>query len=106
MICCGLPVHGRPDPEPRYFCRLIAALLIVTVSCLMLPCRFILDSHANGAADGEMPSIPRVAREQNIEYWLTIAHGQYRLFSNYPDGIAFYSGHSCNRSPIKNSVPM
>ena len=86
---------------------LIAALLIVTGLLLNVTLPVILDSHANGAADGENAINTTAWREnKTIEYWLNHRPtGQYWLFSNYPDGIAFYSGHSCNRSPIKNSGP-
>jgi hypothetical protein len=41
-----------------------------------------------------------------MNYWL--AHqpsGDYLLFSNYPDGVAFYTWHSCYNGPAEYSGP-
>jgi hypothetical protein len=67
----------------------------------------ILDSHANGAAGGENAFNTAAWRgNKTMQYWLSHQPGgQYLLFSNDPDGVAFYSGHSCNRSPVEFSGP-
>jgi hypothetical protein len=81
---------------------LLAAGLLFHVS---LP--VILDSHAKGASDGENVFNTTAWHEnKTMGYWLSHQpQGQYLLFSNYSDGVAFYTGHSCNRSPVKYSGP-
>ena len=85
----------------------IVVLLVVAGLLFHITLPVILDSHANGAAGGENAFNTTAWREnKTIEYWLNHRPtGQYQLFSNSPDGIAFYSGYSCNRSPVKYSGP-
>ena len=86
---------------------LVGTLLLVAVLLIHVSLPVILDSHANGASGGENAFNTAVWHENKaIQYWLSHQpQGQYLLFSNYPDGVAFYTGHSCNRSPVKYSGP-
>ncbi|HUI89986.1 MAG TPA: hypothetical protein VLX61_14810 [Anaerolineales bacterium] len=64
----------------------------------------ILESHADGAPG----SFNTKAWHENsvVNYWL--AHepqGNYLLFSNYPDGVAFYTWHDCDNAPAEYSGP-
>ena len=49
----------------------------------------------------------RIWHENSVmNYWL--AHepqGNYLLFSNYPDGVAFYTWHNCYNGPAEYSGP-
>ena len=63
----------------------------------------VLDSHSNGL--GGFNS--RAWHENSVmNYWL--AHppqGDYLLFSNYPDGVAFHTWHACSNSPAEYPGP-
>ena len=85
----------------------VGTLLLVAVLLFHVSLPVILDSHANGASGGENAFNTAAWHEnKTIQYWLSHEpKGQYLLFSNYPDGVAFYTGHSCNRSPVKYSGP-
>ena len=86
---------------------LVGTLLIVAGLLFHVTLPVVLDSHANGASGGENAFNTAAWHEnKTMEYWLNHQpKGQYLLFSNYPDGVAFYTGHSCNRSPVKYSGP-
>ena len=63
----------------------------------------VVDSHSNG--EGGFNT--KAWHENSVmNYWL--AHepqGNYLLFSNYPDGVAFYTWHTCYNSPAEYSGP-
>ena len=82
----------------------IGICVIAAVSLLRVTAPLILESHANGTPG----SFNTKAWHENsvINYWL--AHqpqGNYLLFSNYPDGIAFYTWHTCYNSPAEYAGP-
>ena len=62
-----------------------------------------LQSHT----DGNNAFNSRAWHENSVmNYWL--AHepqGNYLLFSNYPDGVAFYTWHSAYNAPARYSGP-
>ncbi len=86
---------------------LVGVLLLAAVLLFHVSLPVILDSHANGASGGENVFNTTAWHEnKTMQYWLSHQpQGRYLLFSNYPDGVAFYTGHSCNRSPVKYSGP-
>jgi len=82
----------------------LAGVLIVTgIGLLRITIPVALQSHADGNNDFNS----RAWHENSVmNYWL--AHepqGNYLLFSNYPDGVAFYTWHSAYNSPARYSGP-
>ena len=94
-------------PPAAVSAGLVGMLLIFAGLLFQISLPVILDSHANGASDGENVFNTTTWHENStMEYWLSHQPiGQYLLFSNYPDGVAFYTRHSCYRSPVKYSGP-
>lgn len=86
---------------------LVGSLLIVAGLLFSASLPVILDAHANGAAGGENVFNTAAWRgNKTMEYWLRHEpQGKYLLFSNEPDGVAFYSRHFCYRSPVEFSGP-
>jgi hypothetical protein len=85
----------------------VGAVVIVVALLIQVTGPIVLESHANGAAGGENVFNTTVWRENTVlEYWLIHPpKGNYLLFSNYPDGVAFYTRHSCYDSPRRYSGP-
>ncbi len=82
---------------------LAGALLVIGIGLLRITIPVGLQSHINGNNDFNS----RAWHENSVmNYWL--AHepqGNYLLFSNYPDGVAFYTWHSAYNSPARYSGP-
>ncbi len=83
---------------------LIGLLFIEAGGLLRVTVPQILESHING----DPSSFNNKAWHENrvMNYWL--AHepqGNYLLFSNYPDGVAFYTWHPCHNGPAEYSGP-
>jgi hypothetical protein len=94
--------------SPQKLRRVIAigfagALIVLGIGLLRITIPVGLQSHANGNNDFN----DRAWHENSVmNYWL--AHepqGNYLLFSNYPDGIAFYTWHTCYNGPAEYSGP-
>ena len=85
---------------------IVGTLVVVAGSLLRITLPLVLDSHRTGAP-GENVFNTKDWRENSVmNYWL--AHEpqeDYILFSNYCDGISFYTWHSCHYSPGKFSGP-
>jgi hypothetical protein len=83
---------------------LTGILIVAACSLLSVTVPYVLDSHANGVP----ASFTTKAWRENsvINYWLSHQPpGDYLLFSNYPDGIAFYTWHASYNSPAEYSGP-
>jgi hypothetical protein len=83
---------------------LIGILIMATGGLLRVTVPYVLDSHSHGVPG----SFSTKAWHENsvMNYWLTHEpQGNYLLFSNYPDGIAFYTWHDCYNSPAEYSGP-
>ena len=82
---------------------LAGALIMIGIALLRITIPIGLQSHIDGNNDFNN----RAWHENSVmNYWL--AHepqGNYLLFSNYPDGIAFYTWHSAYNSPARYSGP-
>jgi hypothetical protein len=85
----------------------LGALLIPAGLLARVTLPAVLESHANGASDGENVFNTTAWHENTaMQYWLSHPpEGEYLLFSNYPDGVAFYTGHDCSATPRKYSGP-
>jgi hypothetical protein len=86
---------------------LIGGLAIPAILLLQITFPLIVDSHLNGVAIGDNVYNTTAWRENGaIKYWLSHPpSGDYVLYSNNPDGSAFYTWHSCNSSPRRFSGP-
>lgn len=85
------------------FLGLIVILVVEAGGLLRVTVPLVLESHVNGS-----DSFNTKAWHENsvMNYWL--AHepqGNYLLFSNYPDGVAFYTWHTCYNGPAEYSGP-
>jgi|GEM_PF-1410992 len=82
---------------------LAGALIVIGIALLRITIPIGLQSHIDGNNDFNS----RAWHENSVmSYWL--AHepqGNYLLFSNYPDGIAFYTWHTCYNGPAEYSGP-
>ena len=84
----------------------LAGILIVTAAGLLrvtLP--VVWQSHTGVPGDNAFNTEAWHANSV-MNYWL--AHepqGNYLLFSNYPDGVAFYTWHACYNGPAEYSGP-
>ncbi len=82
---------------------LAGALIVIGIALLRITIPIGLQSHIDGSNDFNS----RAWHENSVmNYWL--AHepqGNYLLFSNYPDGIAFYTWHTCYNGPAEYSGP-
>jgi hypothetical protein len=85
---------------------LVGVLVTVAGGLLRISLPLVLQSHSDGAA-GENAFNIRAWRENSaLGYWLEHQpKGGYLLFSNYPDGIAFYTWHPTQASPRRFSGP-
>jgi len=85
----------------------VGALVFAAVLLFHITLPLIFESHANGAAGGDNVFNTTTWHENKaLKYWLTHQpQGKYLLFSNYPDGVAFFTQHSCYGSPRKYSGP-
>jgi len=82
----------------------IAIVAAAAVGLLRVTVPLIFESHANGVS----ASFTTKAWHENsvMNYWLSHQpQGNYLLFSNYPDGIAFYTWHTCDNAPAEYSGP-
>lgn len=85
----------------------LSGALILTaggLSRVTLP--LVLESHNKGVPGENAFNNAAWHENDALQYWL--AHqppGDYSLFSNYPDGIAFYTWHACKSSPEQFSGP-
>ena len=81
----------------------VGMLIVIGIGLLQITIPVALQSHADGNNDFN----GRAWHENSVmNYWL--AHepqGNYLLFSNYPDGVAFYTWHSAYNSPARYSGP-
>jgi len=82
------------------------ALMIATGLLLRTSLPLAVESHRTGAP-GENAFNTKEWRDNSVmKYWLGHPpQGDYLLFSNYPDGIAFHTWHNCYGSPRKFSGP-
>lgn len=82
-------------------------LLLAAVLLLKITVPVVTQSHAEGAVGGENAFNTAVWREnQAMKYWTSHPpQGQYSLFSNQPDGVAFLTQHATGSSPRKTSGP-
>jgi len=82
---------------------LAGLLIVIGIGLLRITIPVALQSHADGTNDFN----DRAWHENSaLNYWL--AHppqGDYLVFSNYPDGIAFYTWHSVYASPTRYAGP-
>ena len=89
----------------RIACCLVLAGLAVVL--LRTTCPLVIESHANGATGGENAFNNRKWRDNAaMRFWL--AHkpdGNYLLFSNEPDGVAFNTQHATRPAPRKRTGP-
>ena len=84
---------------------LVGALMITAVGLLRVTVGTVWQSR-NGASGDNAFNTQAWHENSVMNYWL--AHepqGNYLLFSNYPDGIAFYTWHDCYNSPAEYSGP-
>lgn len=82
----------------------IAIVAAAAVGLLRVTVPLILESHTTGVPG----SFTTQAWHENsvMKYWLSHQpQGNYLLFSNYPDGIAFYTWHTCYNGPVEYSGP-
>lgn len=84
----------------------IGGLVVIAGSLLRITIPLAIASRATGAA-GENAFNTKEWRENSVmNYWLEHQpQGEYVLFSNYPDAIAFYTWHGSSPSPRKFSGP-
>ncbi len=84
-----------------------AALGVLAVLLLRNSVPFIEISHAGQPGQGENVFNTVVWRNnQALQFWSSYQPpGDYVLFSNEPDGAAFYAQHSCSPSPKEYSGP-
>lgn len=97
----------RPFPQRFISACTIVGLVIVAALLLQITLPVALESHAVGAAGGENIFNTRAWHQNEaLNYWLSHPpQGKYSLFSNYPDGVAFYTQHDCYPAPRKFSGP-
>jgi hypothetical protein len=100
----------RASPRAWQLAALLAggASLIATLVLLLevtLP--LVSASHADGATGGDNVFNTRTWNSNAvIGYWRANAPaGQYQLFSNEPDGVAFFTGHATLSSPRSTPGP-
>jgi len=85
---------------------IIGTLVVVAGGLLRITLPLAMESHKTGAP-GENAFNTKDWRDNSVmKYWLIHQpQGEYLLFSNYSDGIAFYTRHNCYGSPRKFSGP-
>ncbi len=81
-------------------------LILISGSLLRITLPLAIESHRTGAP-GENAFNTKDWHENSVmKYWLKHQPaGNYLLFSNYSDGVAFYTWHNCYGSPRKFSGP-
>lgn len=86
---------------------LVGVLIFVAVLLSRITFPVVLKSRVNGAVVGDNVFNTVTWHENKaLQYWLEHQpSGDYLLFSNYPDGIAFYTWHPCASSPRRYSGP-
>jgi hypothetical protein len=108
VLTVDILIHFIHQHNSKKLRRVIAigfagALIVIGVGLLRITIPVGLQSHA--AANNDFNG--RAWHENSVmNYWL--AHepqGNYLLFSNYPDGVAFYTWHSAYNSPAQYSGP-
>lgn len=84
-----------------------AALIATAVLLLQITLPLVSASHTDGAAGGDNAFNTRDwNKNQAIAYWrANTPPGQYQLFSDEPDGVAFFTGHATLGSPRSTSGP-
>jgi len=66
----------------------------------------MLLARANGATTDNAFNTRAWRQNRALQYWMRhVPSGEYRLLSNYPDGIAFYTWHNVYSSPRRYSGP-
>lgn len=85
---------------------IFGTLVVIAGSLLRISLPLAVESYRTGAP-GENAFNTKDWRENSVmKYWLKHQPlGDYLLFSNYSDGIAFYTWHNCYGSPRKFSGP-
>lgn len=99
--------HVRPPEVYRTASLGLLGVLVVIFALLSrITWPLILQSHVDGAADGENV-FNTAAWQANdaLQFWNNRPPGDYRLFSNEPDGVAFSTRHECEASPRRFSGP-
>ncbi len=112
VLAIEIPV-SRAKQAPGAEVRLIAwaascaALLSIAVLLLHITLPLVAQSHARGAAGGENEYNTESWHENRaVKYWQSHPpQGQYLLFSNQTDGVAFITGHPVTSSPRRTSGP-
>ena len=81
----------------------VGILAVEAAGLLQVTMPLVLDSHSNG--EGGFNT--KAWHENSVmNYWLTHEpQGNYLLFSNYPDGVAFYTWHTSYNGPAEYSGP-
>jgi hypothetical protein len=86
---------------------LYGTLIVLILLALHITLPVVLQSHAGASGAGENAFNTADWRANTVmKFWL--AHrpqGSYILLSNYPDGVAFFTQHSCIASPRRYSGP-
>ncbi len=98
-------IHQRGSQTLRHITTIgLAGVLIVIGICLL---RITIPVGLQSHADGNNDFNDRAWHKNSaMNYWLEHQpQGGYLLFSNYPDGIAFYTWHSAYNSPARYSGP-
>jgi hypothetical protein len=111
VVALGLVVQGaaRRSAVVRLVIAAVSAGILVLLAVLSLGVTIpiVIQSHAEGAVGGENAFNTAAWHEnQALQYW--ISHpppGDYLLFSNEPDGVAFRTQHATGGSPRKTSGP-
>ncbi len=85
----------------------LAALCLLAILLLSVSIPAILTSHAGIGGSGDNAfNVLAWRRNSALRFWQ--AHppaGSYVLLSNQPDGVAFYTQHSCGSSPRRTVGP-
>ena len=100
-------MHHTSIPYRLIHASGVSFLVIIAALLLQVTLPVVLESGTKGAAGGENVFNTTSWRENTVlEYWLSHPpKGNYLLFSNYSDGVAFYTQHPCYGSPRRYSGP-
>ncbi|HEY9151304.1 MAG TPA: hypothetical protein VIN60_00345 [Anaerolineales bacterium] len=109
LVLIGFLIQRANQLSSRFMKRMISLgfiviLFVASIGLLRVTVPLIFESHTDGAP-GSFTT--KEWRENSVmNYWLSHQpQGNYLLFSNYPDGIAFYTWHTCYNSPAEYSGP-